>query len=244
MSDYDRRVAAALKQGPIATRVADLASAAAADAAHPDLASHKGLGLATKADVDAVATAGGTAGADGADGLSAYEIAREHGYGGTETQWLASLKGEPGERGEQGLKGDTGDAGAPGNDGADGAPGTPGADGADGAPGQPGQDGAKGDPGTPGADGSDGAPGADGASAYEIAVANGFVGTEAAWLTSLKGEKGDKGDTGAPGTSGTSHTHSPAAALPNLTGNPSSQVLRDRVNALAQILRDNGMLAS
>ena len=33
----------------------------------------------------------------GADGKSAYEIAVEHGYFGTETEWLASLKGEPGE---------------------------------------------------------------------------------------------------------------------------------------------------
>jgi hypothetical protein len=30
-------------------------------------------------------------------------------------------------------------------------------------------------------------PGAKGASAYEIAVENGFVGTESQWLTSLKG---------------------------------------------------------
>lgn len=33
----------------------------------------------------------------GADGKSAYEIAVEYGYVGTETEWLASLKGEPGE---------------------------------------------------------------------------------------------------------------------------------------------------
>lgn len=44
--------------------------------------------------------------------------------------------------------------------------------------------------------------GADGKSAYEIAVDNGFVGTETEWLASLKGEKGDKGDTGSPGADG------------------------------------------
>jgi hypothetical protein len=38
--------------------------------------------------------------------------------------------------------------------------------------------------------GSNGADGADGKSAYEIAVANGFVGTEAEWLDSLQGEDG------------------------------------------------------
>ena len=38
-----------------------------------------------------------------------------------------------------------------------------------------------------------------GLSAYDIAVANGFVGTEAAWLASLKGERGSKGEQGEPG---------------------------------------------
>jgi hypothetical protein len=39
-------------------------------------------------------------------------------------------------------------------------------------------------------------------SPYDIAVWNGFVGTEAEWLESLKGEKGDKGDTGEAGQRG------------------------------------------
>ena len=34
----------------------------------------------------------------------------------------------------------------------------------------------------------------DGKSAYEIAVENGFVGSETDWLASLKGEKGDTGN--------------------------------------------------
>lgn len=33
----------------------------------------------------------------GADGKSAYEIAVEHGYNGTEAEWLLSLKGDPGD---------------------------------------------------------------------------------------------------------------------------------------------------
>ena len=41
-----------------------------------------------------------------------------------------------------------------------------------------------------------------GRSAYEIAVDNGFVGTEEEWLESLKGEKGDKGDKGDQGIQG------------------------------------------
>lgn len=47
-----------------------------------------------------------------------------------------------------------------------------------------------------------GGGGADGKSAYEIAVDNGFVGSEEDWLVSLKGTKGDKGDDGAPGVKG------------------------------------------
>ena len=42
--------------------------------------------------------------------------------------------------------------------------------------------------------------GDDGASAYEIAVENGFVGDEAAWLASLAGEDGDDGAPGAAAT--------------------------------------------
>lgn len=43
-----------------------------------------------------------------------------------------------------------------------------------------------------------------GLSAYDIAVANGFVGTESAWLASLKGERGSKGEQGEPGERGAS----------------------------------------
>lgn len=41
-----------------------------------------------------------------------------------------------------------------------------------------------------------------GLSAYEIAKAQGFVGTEEAWLASLKGERGAKGERGEPGIQG------------------------------------------
>ena len=58
----------------------------------------------------------------------------------------------------------------------------------------------KGDTGPKGDKGDVGANGADGESAYQIALDNGFVGTEAEWLLSLKGAKGDKGDTGASGS--------------------------------------------
>lgn len=48
-----------------------------------------------------------------------------------------------------------------------------------------------------------GVPGEDGASAYEIAVANGFVGDENAWLLSLRGERGLPGTNGIDGRNGT-----------------------------------------
>ena len=41
--------------------------------------------------------------------------------------------------------------------------------------------------------GDTGESGADGKSAYEIALDNGFVGSQSEWLASLKGEKGDTG---------------------------------------------------
>ena len=44
-----------------------------------------------------------------------------------------------------------------------------------------------------GVDGVDGVHGTDGTSAYEVAVNNGFVGTEAEWLTSLEGQDGVDG---------------------------------------------------
>ena len=42
-----------------------------------------------------------------------------------------------------------------------------------------------------------------GLSAYQIAVKNGYSGTEEEWLESLKGEPGEKGEQGEPGEPGT-----------------------------------------
>ena len=47
-----------------------------------------------------------------------------------------------------------------------------------------------------------GANGTDGKSAYQIAVEQGYQGSESDWLSSLKGDKGDKGNTGAKGNPG------------------------------------------
>ena len=102
----------------------------------------------------------------------------------------AGAKGAQGERGLQGLQGVAGAKGEKGDPGVQGAPGKDGAQGLPGAKGDPGAQGIQGLPGKNGVDGK------DGKSAYQIAVAQGFAGSEAAWLASLKGEKGDKGDAG------------------------------------------------
>lgn len=86
---------------------------------------------------------------DGADGASAYEIAVENGYTGTEAEWLTSLKGQKGERGEKGEKGDTGEQGLQGIQG---------------------EKGEKGDTGTPGKDGVNGTDGKDGADGFSPTV--------------------------------------------------------------------------
>lgn len=52
------------------------------------------------------------------------------------------------------------------------------------------------------ADVAGGADGADGASAYEVAVASGFVGTESQWLASLVGPQGPQGIQGETGSQG------------------------------------------
>lgn len=63
--------------------------------------------------------------------------------------------------------------------------------------GEKGEQGVAGINGANGKDGVDGQDGDDGLSAYQVAVNNGFVGTETQWLASLKGA------TGAIGTNGT-----------------------------------------
>ena len=62
--------------------------------------------------------------------------------------------------------------------------------------------GAAGQNGTNGTNGTDGQDGADGKSAYELAVENGFEGTEAEWLASLVGAAGQNGTNGTNGTNG------------------------------------------
>lgn len=65
-----------------------------------------------------------------------------------------------------------------------------------------GPQGPQGETGAAGPQGVAGADGSDGASAYEVAVASGFVGTEAQWLASLVGPQGPQGIQGVQGKIG------------------------------------------
>lgn len=116
------------------------------------------------------------------------------------TKWMVIVskgdKGDKGEKGEQGPAGPKGDKGDTGDKGEKGDQGVPG------------PVGPKGDKGD-GLDYSTMTPeeiaNITGKSAYDVAVENGYQGTEAEWLVSLqggKGEKGEKGDPGVPGPGG------------------------------------------
>lgn len=134
-------------------------------------------------------------------GDSAYKVALDNGFNGSQKEWLESLKGEPGEPGRQG---------DPGRDGVDiteggsayeialaeGFQGTreEWLESLKGEPGEPGRQGEKGDPGEDGF-------GVDGSSAYEIALENGFVGNIQDFLDSLVGEPGRDGQDGNDGLS-------------------------------------------
>ena len=131
-------------------------------------------------------------GGSGGDGKSAYEIAVENGFVGTEAEWLASLKGKDGKDGENGRDGVDGKDGytpIKGVDYFDGYTPVKGIDYNDGAKGEPFRFSdftpqqleslkVKGDKGDKGEQGLQGIQGIQG----------------------LKGDKGDKGEKGDPGT--------------------------------------------
>lgn len=71
----------------------------------------------------------GDKGDTGAQGKSAYEIAFENGYVGSEKEWLASLKGAKGDTGERGPQGEQGLQGIQGPQGIQGEQGIQGAKG-------------------------------------------------------------------------------------------------------------------
>lgn len=130
--------------------------------------------------VTSVVIVGVTAG-QGKDGESAYELAVDNGYTGTQLEWLASLAGENGK------------------DGLDGTDGKSAYDLAV----------AKGYTGTESEwlaslVGTAGENGQNGKSVYELAVEKGFEGTLSEWLDSLVGKDGVNGTNGTDGKDGKS----------------------------------------
>ena len=82
---------------------------------------------------------------------------------------------------------------------ANGTPGATGAQGPIGLTGPQGIQGIAGINGTDGTNGTNGVNGAEGANAYQIAVINGYGGTETQWLASLQGATGPAGTNGTNG---------------------------------------------
>lgn len=122
---------AAAKAGEASTS----AGAAKADADRAEKASTNAANAAT----DAVKQAkeAGTF-----DGQSAYALAVQLGYTGSESAWIASLKGAKGDKGDTGVQGPEGATGATGPQGPQGPTGATGARGATGATGPQGPAGA------------------------------------------------------------------------------------------------------
>ena len=124
---------------------------------------------------------------------------------------MGSKSSGNGSEGPQGPPGPQGEVGPAGPQGETGATGSSGATGETGPAGAQGPKGDKGDKGDPGDDGATGQNGSDGLSAYQVALVNGFVGSEAQWLASLVGPEGPQGEVGEQGPQGIQGT-------PGLTG--------------------------
>lgn len=162
----------------------------------------------------------------GPAGESAYQVAVRNGYSGTEQEWISSLTGPQGNQGvagpqgpqgatgatgPQGPKGDTGSVGATGPQGPQGEVGATGPQGPQGDTGPVGATGPQGPRGDIGATGPQGPKGDQGLSAYEVALSNGYTGTEQQWLNSLSGTDAnavhyDAGATGSVTLAGTDGT--------------------------------------
>lgn len=128
-------------------------------------------------------TGEGVLGPRGPEGKDAYSVAVKNGFSGSEEEWLKSLKGEQGPKGDEGQQGPMGPQGPKGDKGDTGERGP------QGVAGPQGPQGPEGKRGRDGANGQDGLNGVNGLSAYEIALKNGFVGTEKQWIQYLAQNK-------------------------------------------------------
>ena len=125
--------------------------------------------------------------------LNVLELANKENVGHTHVAAditdLQTIQGPQGPQGEQGPQGPQGEQGPQGPQGETGGQGP------------------QGETGDTGPSGSNGTNGTNGDSAYDIAVANGFSGTEAEWLASLVGAEGAEGPEGPEGPQGPAGTN-------------------------------------
>lgn len=159
----------------------------------PSLGSTEGAVIsADEVSVSEDGSAAASVGEDLPRGKSAYEIAKENGFNGTETEWLASLKGATGAPGADGKDGENGKTPYVGDNGnwfvGSDDTGKP----SRGAKGDKGEKGEKGDTGAQGIQGKQGIQG-------------------------VQGEKGDKGAQGPQGLQGPPGEAGADGKTPNLT---------------------------
>lgn len=162
----------------------------------PSLGSTEGAVIsADEVSVSEDGSAAASVGEDLPRGKSAYEIAKENGFDGTEAEWLASLKGATGAAGANGKDGENGKTPYVGENGNwyIGADDT----------GKPSR-GAKGEPGRDGVTPTfsiesveTGEPGTD----ADVTM-TGDAPNHGLRFVIPRGNKGDKGDTGSPGAKG------------------------------------------
>lgn len=182
----------------------------------PSLGSTEGAVIsADEVSVSEDGSAAASVGEDLPRGKSAYEIAKENGFDGTEAEWLASLKGATGAAGANGKDGENGKTPYVGENGnwyiGTNDTGKP-SRGAKGDKGDTGAKGDKGEPGSPGAKGDKGDKGDTGATpnltigavttlgAGENATAS-ITGTAESPVLNLGIPKGAKGEPGQGGSS-------------------------------------------
>lgn len=189
----------------------------------PSLGSTEGAVIS--ADEVSVSEDGGAAASVGEDlprGKSAYEIAKENGFDGTEAEWLASLKGEPGAAGTNGKDGENGETPYVGENGnwfiGEDDTGKP----SRGAKGEPGKDGVTPtfsiesvETGEPGTDADVTMTGDAPNHGLRFVIPRGDKGDKGS--PGAKGDKGEPGAKGEPGSPGAKGDKGDPGATPNLT---------------------------
>ena len=189
----------------------------------PSLGSTEGAVIsADEVSVSEDGSAAASVGEDLPRGKSAYEIAKENGFDGTEAEWLASLKGAPGAPGTNGKDGENGETPYVGENGnwfiGEDDTGKP----SRGAKGEPGKDGVTPtfsiesvETGEPGTDADVTMTGDAPNHGLRFVIPRGDKGDKGS--PGAKGDKGEPGAKGEPGSPGAKGDKGDPGATPNLT---------------------------